>query len=152
MKYIAIILLFLIGCHSDNGEFKNFVVKTVHADSAGVLDLNKYDAVDWNKMYIIRPYSTRQSLDNRVRLYQIEVFDTGIAHQDAFVVMLLFKDDKLVNLTKFTRELEFRKIIKNSLKGIAQPYEKSDAIFKFKKRYFTDKGKEKSYVEIAPLN
>jgi len=48
MRYLIGILLFLVGCHSDNGEFKNFVSKTVQSDSAGVLDFAKYDHVDWN--------------------------------------------------------------------------------------------------------
>jgi len=103
-------------------------------------------------MYSIRPYISRQGLDNRVRLYQIELFDTGITDQDGFVVMLLFKDGRLVNLTKFTGEIQFRKIAKHPVQGIIQPYEKSDATFKFTKRYFTEAGKEKSYIEIAPLN
>jgi hypothetical protein len=151
MKYLIIFLFILSGCQS-NDRLYNFVVDSTHKNKDGLLKLNNFNAVDWDKMYIIQPYSNEHLFDQTVYRYKSQVLNTGISEDDAFALMLLFKGDKLVTMTKFyTNQFSLIQIRKYSEKNVAQPYQKKDAVFRFTLEVTTHDGKQSTYTEVKPL-
>jgi hypothetical protein len=151
MRCLIVLLFLLSGCHS-NDSLKSFVVDSIHKNKDGILKLNDFNAVDWDKMYIIQPYSYARNFDQTVSRYKSQVLSTGIDVNDTFELMLLFKGEKLVMMNKFyTKDFTLIKISKYPKNNIAKPYYKKDAVFRFTSRVLNDNGRQFTYTEFKPL-
>lgn len=151
MRYLIVLLFLLSACHS-NDSLNSFVVDSIHKNKDGILKLKDFNAVDWDKMYIIQPYSYEPNFDQTVYRYKSQVLRTGIDNDDTFALMVLFKGEKLVAINKFyTNEFLLIEIRKYSIKNVAQPYYKKDAVFRFTSSVLNHDGIQSTYTELKPL-
>lgn len=134
MKYILSLMILLSSCQLfyDDTNFKDFVLNQMKNKERGYIHIDKFNAVNWDKMYIITAYCIARNFDKTVLPYKDEILKTGIGNYDNFVLVLLFKNEKMVNMTEFsTSEASLSVLKKISKDGIFTYYKKNEAVFKY---------------------
>ena len=132
-KRLLILLCVLMGCGF--GKTPDKLSPYIRAQvqlNTGVIDLSKFDVLEWDKLYIIAPYAPERSFDANLMRYKSEITGTQIGSLDDRCLLLLFNGDKMVNLSEVKRNVDFaeRRFIVNGKIG---SYPRKNAVFGYKK-------------------
>ncbi len=129
---IGLLFSFLFGCKKDiPDQLSGFIATELKKDN-GVLDISKFNEVEWDKLYIVMPYAYPLYYDKLLSRYEREILATNIDDLDNKHVLLLFKNAELVSLSDVNLSvINFREAIRfNEMKIL--PYAKKEAIFQYR--------------------
>lgn len=130
--YLALLIFLLCGCTRSIPDKLSAFISTELNKNNGVVDISKFDEIAWDRLYIIPPYANAFYYDDLVIEYDREIEATGIGSWDHKLVLLLFKEDKLVNLSDIDREVvDFGDAVRFPNDDIILFYKKDEAVFPY---------------------
>lgn len=121
------------GCkpkHTSN-DLGNYIYLNLKNNNS-ILDLRPYKNNNWNKLYILEPYINKTQFDLTLQKYEQEIVQTGIEGLDDRFVLLLFNNEKLVDVSILKRSINFADALKYDGSKIGF-YIKSKSVFHYKK-------------------
>lgn len=100
-----------------------------------VINFEDFDAVNWNRLYILTPYVHKGQFDDNLKTYENVVRETGIEDSDNETVLVLYDDDKLVSKSKIPRTIIDFAHTGKLVTGKIGYYTKAEAIFRIESYY-----------------
>jgi len=102
---ISTLLLINLYCLNSckNTQIDNSLVSYIDScakEKSGLIKISDFEKVDWDKLYIIHPYTQSTGLPFPLSEYQSKIMRTGIDKLDNFYILALTNGDKLVELAK----------------------------------------------------
>lgn len=127
----ALLLVFHFGCHSPTtpDALGSYITKELSKEN-GVLDIRKFDKVNWNRLYIVSAYQTERNFDQSLLNHEHEIDNTGIAHREDISLVLLFNGEDLVSFSKISaKDIILGGGQKTDLNNKNSPFYKDKAVF-----------------------
>ncbi len=137
MKKLIIIGLCLLtfnACKNsvDSSALRSYVKDNLKGDK-GILKLSVYNDFDWDKVYILGPYTNERVFDATLKTYTKDILATGVDTDTGICLVMLFKGDKLVTQSIIDRQTaDFTSLIKFTTKTMVMPYLRKGANFAYK--------------------
>lgn len=136
MKSITIFLIItlLYSCKPNytTNHLRTFIGSTLKKNN-GIINLRLYNENEWNKLYVLGPYSSKNSFDANLKVYEQQILQTGIENVDDRCILLLFNDDKLADISIINRVIDFSNAAKNSNSKVGF-YTKNASLFHYRKK------------------
>ena len=136
LLFIGLCLSVLSACTNnvDSGALRSFVKENLKGDK-GTLDLSKYKEADWDKVYVLGPYTNERIFDATLKAYKKDILATGVDTETGICLVMLFKGNKMVTQSVFDRKtIDLNYLIKFTTNTLVMPYEKSKAVFRYNKQ------------------
>ena len=135
LLFVSLCLLTLNACKRsvDSSELRNYVKNNLKGNK-GILKLSTYKDFDWDKLYILGPYTNERVFDKTLKAYAKDILATGVDTDTGICLVMLFKGDKMVTQSIIDRQTaDFTSLIKFTTKTMVMPYQKKDANFKYQR-------------------
>ncbi|QQL51439.1 hypothetical protein [Mucilaginibacter ginkgonis] len=145
--FICLGLLVLSACTTniDSGALRNFVKDKLKDKEKGTFNLADYKEGDWDKVYVLGPYTNDRVFDATLKAYKKDIQATGVDTETDICLVMLFKGDKMVTQSVFDRKkIDFNNLVKFTTNTLAMPYKKGATMFGFAR-----KSKYEPYVITA---
>ena len=103
----CMVVIFLAACGTSKpdpllDQIKALVVQA--KDSGKHVHLNQVDAIDWNALFLINPYTSIQSLGSEFAA-DSRIKKTRIDQRDDITVLVFTKDNQIVDVIEFPRKI-----------------------------------------------
>lgn len=130
---LCAILLSACSKNLDSGALRKYVKANLKGNS-GVLKLSNYKDADWDKVYILGPYTNERVFDATLKTYSKDILATGVDTDTGICLVMLFKGDKMITQSIIDRQTaDFTNLIKFTTKTVVMPYTKAQANFSYKR-------------------
>lgn len=111
----GIIILVLTSCQYSN-QLKNDKHLTDRIEkelksSNREIDFSQFDDFDWDKLIILRPYSTIENVEKELNLNLRNIRQNGIEFSDSFSLIVFLKDNKSIKIVELKKVMSPTKTI-----------------------------------------
>ncbi|OKS86176.1 hypothetical protein [Mucilaginibacter polytrichastri] len=134
-KLLVIALCFLItscGKYVGDNALQRFVKSSLKDKKQGTLKLSAYNEVQWDKVYILGPYTNKKNLDADLKAYYTDIIESEVESDDQVCFVMLYKGKELVGKATFNRRYyDLEALTKFTTNAKIAPYSKEDANFPF---------------------
>ncbi|GAB3925252.1 hypothetical protein [Mucilaginibacter myungsuensis] len=133
MKKTLFILLTLViaACAKQpNTKITNFLKANV-TQKDSVLSLNRFNAFEWDTLYIVPPYTNADREEGEWTKASAELSDTGIRSRDDISVLLFFNKGELAGYTEVKNAIYFADLGRAN-DGTMITYKRKDCVFAYK--------------------
>jgi hypothetical protein len=133
-KLLVIALCFIItscGKYVGDNALQRFV-KAGLKDKKGTLKLSTYNEVDWDKVYILGPYTNKKNLDDNLKAHYTDIIESEVESDDQVCFVMLYKGKDLVGKATFNRRYyDLEALTKFTTNAKIASYSKAEANFPY---------------------
>jgi hypothetical protein len=133
-KILVIALCFIItscGKYVGDNALQRFV-KGGLKDKKGTLKLSAYNEVDWDKAYVLGPYTNKKNLDDNLKAHYTDIIESEVESDDQVCFVMLYKGKDLVGKATFNRRYyDLEALTKFTTNAKIAPYSKEEANFPY---------------------